>query len=377
MPNNLEPIVYDCAIIGGGLAGLCLSIQLAKADKKVILFEKNSYPFHKVCGEYISMESWNFLEKLGLPLSQMNLPKINKLRVSALNGYMIESKLDMGGFGISRYSLDHELSKLAINYGVNILQGTNVTGVDEADNFAILKSTLGQYHARIVCGSYGKLTPSFISDPNPKSKGMYVAVKYHIKSNLDIDVIELHNFKDGYCGVSKIDGDNYCLCYITTTKNLNESGNDIKEMERSILYKNPILKKYFTESEFIFQKPLAISKIALNKKFTHHQNIFMLGDAAGAIAPLCGNGMSMAMRASKLLSENLILYFDNKISKERLTKNYELQWNKNFSLRIQIAFFLQKLFGKKYSTLFVLKILRVFPKLFTRVISLTHGSEIV
>ncbi len=42
------------AIIGGGLAGLSLSIQLAKAGFKVVLFEKEKYPYHKVCGEYLS-----------------------------------------------------------------------------------------------------------------------------------------------------------------------------------------------------------------------------------------------------------------------------------------------------------------------------------
>ena len=68
-------------VIGGGLAGLSLSIQLAKAGYKVVLFEKEKYPFHKVCGEYISLESWNFIEQLGLPLSNMNLPIIKKLIV--------------------------------------------------------------------------------------------------------------------------------------------------------------------------------------------------------------------------------------------------------------------------------------------------------
>ena len=48
--ENDIPNVYDCAIIGGGLAGLCLAIQLAKNGHKIILFEKNQYPFHKVCG---------------------------------------------------------------------------------------------------------------------------------------------------------------------------------------------------------------------------------------------------------------------------------------------------------------------------------------
>ncbi|HOZ87448.1 MAG TPA: NAD(P)-binding protein [Bacteroidia bacterium] len=56
---------YDCAIIGGGLGGLCLAIQLADKNYSVIVFEKNEYPFHKVCGEYISMESHDFLASLG------------------------------------------------------------------------------------------------------------------------------------------------------------------------------------------------------------------------------------------------------------------------------------------------------------------------
>ena len=59
--------MYDVIIAGGGLAGLALSIQLGKAGHRVALFEKERYPYHKVCGEYISLESWNFLQELGLP----------------------------------------------------------------------------------------------------------------------------------------------------------------------------------------------------------------------------------------------------------------------------------------------------------------------
>src|SRR5919107_6147468 len=73
-------------IIGGGLAGLSLSIQLAKAGHKVILFEKEKYPFHKVCGEYISMESWNFLKRLGVHLEEFNLPVIKNLTISDAHG---------------------------------------------------------------------------------------------------------------------------------------------------------------------------------------------------------------------------------------------------------------------------------------------------
>ena len=118
---------YDLAIIGGGLAGLALSILSARSGYRTIVFEKERYPFHKVCGEYISLESWNFLEELGLPLKQMNLPLIRKLLVSAPNGKFIEQDLPLGGFGISRFKIDYELSLLAKQAGVEILEETKVT----------------------------------------------------------------------------------------------------------------------------------------------------------------------------------------------------------------------------------------------------------
>ena len=91
MENNQKK--YDVAIIGGGLGGLSLAIQLARKNFSVILFEKEKYPFHKVCGEYISLESWDFLVSLGLELDKMNLPIIKKLVVTSPNGKKLEQKL--------------------------------------------------------------------------------------------------------------------------------------------------------------------------------------------------------------------------------------------------------------------------------------------
>ena len=59
-----------------------------KENFRVIVIEKETYPFHRVCGEYISFESWNFLENIGYPLSDLDLPVIKNLQVSAPNGNM-------------------------------------------------------------------------------------------------------------------------------------------------------------------------------------------------------------------------------------------------------------------------------------------------
>src|SRR5687768_11448914 len=96
---------YDVAIIGGGLAGLAAAIQLSNQGHSIILFEKEKYPFHKVCGEYISLESWDFLCGLGLPLNEMDLPIIKRFILTSPNGKSFNTKLPLGGFGISRFKL--------------------------------------------------------------------------------------------------------------------------------------------------------------------------------------------------------------------------------------------------------------------------------
>jgi menaquinone-9 beta-reductase len=147
---------YDIAIIGGGLAGLGLAIQSAKQGYAVVLFEKEKYPYHKVCGEYISMESWNFLESLGVPLSKLNLPIIKQLEVSSPNGNIFKHELPLGGFGISRYKLDELLASITRQYNVLLMEETKVNDVIFQNNGFIIQSSAGEFNATLAAGCFGK-----------------------------------------------------------------------------------------------------------------------------------------------------------------------------------------------------------------------------
>ena len=217
---------FTVAVIGGGLSGLSLSILLSKAGHKTILFEKEQYPFHKVCGEYISMESWNFIERLGLNLSELNLPIISKLIVSSPGGNFVETNLDLGGFGISRYSLDNKLKNIAVENGVTVCENTKVTDVIFEGGIFTVKYNGGQITSLLAAGSFGKKSNldvkwgrDFIKQKEEKLTN-YIGVKYHIKTDEPEDTISLHNFKNGYCGLSKVDNDQYCLCYLSAAQNL-------------------------------------------------------------------------------------------------------------------------------------------------------------
>ncbi len=368
----------DIIIIGGGLAGLVNAIQLSSAGLNVLLIEKNEYPFHKVCGEYISNEVKPFLTSIGAAIETLNPSRIHRLSVSSPYGTTLNASLKMGAFGISRYALDFHLYQLALAKGCQILLNTQVQEVHfQEDFFTVTLSDGTKENARIVLGAYGKrsaidrqLNRKFFFQRSP-----YIGVKYHIKTDFDRDRIALHNFKNGYCGISAIEKDLYCFCYLTTRENLKKYGS-IPEMEKNILHKNPYLKELFLNSEFVYPKPEVINEISFAKKNTVENHVLFSGDTAGMIAPLCGNGMSMAIHSAKLLSDSIIRHYKPaSFSRRALEAEYAQNWNTSFSKRLWVGRQIQQVFGQELMTEAVVRTLKTFPSLTQWIVSQTHGDE--
>ena len=123
------------------------------------------------------------------------------------------------------------------------------------------------------------------------TRSPYAAIKYHIRTDHPTDLIALHNFRDGYCGISNVEDGKTNLCYLTHRNNLRKTGS-IASLEEEILQKNHLLKYIFSNSEFLFEKPEVINEISFATKDPVEGHVLMAGDAAGMITPLCGNGMA-------------------------------------------------------------------------------------
>jgi flavin-dependent dehydrogenase len=378
---------YDIAIVGAGLAGLSLSILLAKEGYEVLVLEKERFPFHRVCGEYISFESWNFLEELGVPLSDWNLPVIKALLVSAPGGNLMEHSLPLGGFGISRYKLDNYLAGLARHAGVHLLEDTKAEDIRFSDGlFSIVGSTSGKQNipfaceASVVVGAFGKRSNIDLkwerrfSQKKPNKLNNYIAVKYHVRSNQPPNQIALHNFESGYCGISRIEDEKYCLCYLTTAEILGRCNNSVQQMEAIVLQRNPHLKKIFTESEFLFESPLTIAQISFDKKELVENHVLMVGDAAGMITPLCGNGMSMALHAAKIVFEKIQPFLQGNLDRDEMESAYRRHWTRLFERRLQTGRLVQTFFGKKWLTNTFIQSVKPFPGLVDKLIRKTHGA---
>ena len=367
---------YDVIIIGGGLAGLASAIHLAKSNFNVLLIEKNTYPKHKVCGEYVSNETLPYLGFLGFNPFNFGAKRISNFELTTHNNRCIEAKLPLGGFGISRYEFDFQLYQLAIKSSVEVLHDSVINVDFQSDAFQVETKSNNILNSKIVIGAYGKrsnidiqLQRKFI-----KRKSAYLAVKIHVAGEFPEDKVALHNFKGGYCGVSKIENNHINLCYITNYKAF-KTYKDIETFNEEVLFKNKALKAIFKNSKPQFEKPLTISQISFQTKSPVENHIIMCGDTAGMIHPLCGNGMGMAIRGAQLASELIIDYLQGKIeSRKALEKQYEKRWKKTFNFRLQIGHTIAYLFRQDWLAPKLLMLLKYFPFLVPLIIKMTHGK---
>ena len=369
----------DVLMIGGGLAGLAAALDLAGRGHRVAVVERKQYPFHKVCGEYVSNEVLPYLRRLGADPAALAPAAISEFRLSSPGGRVLTAPLDLGGFGVSRYVLDNFLYQLAVSRGVTFHLKNTVTDVtfDPAtDRHQVSLADGRTLSARAVLGTYGKranldrqLQRDFFTQRSP-----YLGVKYHLRlPGFPRDVIALHNFADGYAGISAIEDDKLCFCYLTTRQNLKDHGT-IPAMEQAVLARNPHLREILASAEMLYPQPEVINEISFAPKQPVEQHVLMCGDAAGLITPLCGNGMAMALHGAALAAAAAHGFLSGTTTRAATEAAYAQAWHAQFGARLRIGRAVQRLFGGPVLSELVVGGLRHWPAAVGALMRRTHGQ---
>jgi flavin-dependent dehydrogenase len=100
----------------------------------------------------------------------------------------------------------------------------------------------------------------------------------------------------------------------------------------------------------------------------------MLGDAAGLITPLCGNGMAMAIHGGKIAAELTDVFLSGSISQQQLENQYQVAWRRQFATRLWVGRTVQKLFGDVWLSELALGFFSTFKPLLRTVVKSTHGT---
>lgn len=368
---------WDVVIIGGGLAGLTTALHLANQNLNVCLIEKNQYPHHRVCGEYVSNEVLPYLSSLGIDPFALGAKKITKFQITDLKGFPLKVNLPLGGFGLSRYAFDNLLFE-ALENRVDFVFNSVEKVIFEENDFLITTKEKESFKADFVVGAFGKRSniDSFLERNFMKQNSPWLAVKAHYDYEFPENTVALHNFKGGYCGLSKTETNTVNACYLTTFKSFKKYG-DIDSFQKIEMSKNPYLKTFFEQAKPIFKNPLTISQISFNKKNPVENHIFMLGDSAGLIHPLCGNGMAMAIRSAQIFSE-LFIEKLNKVdfNRQMLEDEYETLWHREFDERLGAGRFIQRVLMNSFTSKLGFSLAKRVPSLLPLLIQKTHGGPI-
>ncbi len=303
----------DVAILGGGPAGAALATLLAARGVRVLLADRDRFPRDKVCGEFLSWDAIPLLEKIGAGwlLDECGAPRIERCRVVA-GRRILEFPLPGVARGISRLRLDSALVERARTAGARIADGWTAENVARrGGRFAVTLrgSTPLEVDARVVVGSWGRwgrldlrLRRAFAADRRQR----YIGFKRHYAAGAsDPATVEMHSFPRGYLGAQPIEDARSNVCGLVHQREIAGLRGGWPAFVETLAARSPRLREIFA-AEPAQEGFLSSEPVIFRAKEPVHAGMILVGDAAGLIDPLTGNGMAMALQSAALAAPRVL-----------------------------------------------------------------------
>ncbi|MEM9484330.1 MAG: NAD(P)/FAD-dependent oxidoreductase [Cyanobacteria bacterium P01_F01_bin.116] len=369
-------MIYDVIVVGAGLAGCSAAIQLAHQGWNVLLLEQQRYPTHKLCGEFLSVEVIGNFAHLGIldAVMKAGAHPISQTLITTSSGAKFEQPLPGTALGLSRYQLDLILFEQAVAVGATCCDRTQVRKIegDLKDGFSV-STNQGTFQSRTVLAAYGKrssldtqLDRSFTRHPSP-----WVAFKAHCTGVNLSGVIELHAFPGGYCGLSAIETGQVNLCWIGHRRLF--QGSEDQNLPKA-LYANPMLRERLSSLSYDSSQKHRLRQISFALKGNFDGDICMIGDTAGMITPLCGDGMAMALRTAEIVVPLLSELLQEETNISDFKQYYQQNWQREFQHRLQLGRILHGGFIQPQLANISVSLCHTFPALANWIIQNTRGT---
>lgn len=298
-------------IIGGGLAGLTLGIALRRRGVPVTIYEAGRYPRHRVCGEFVSGNGRRVLEELGLAI----VPAANARFYSGCNSSW-QFHLPEPALCVSRYTLDKAL----------------------ADRFRDSGGKLA-CEKRLKNNEPGTVLATGRRCHPVENGWRWFGLKTHVTGiELDAD-LEMHLLPNGYVGICRLPEGRFNVCGLFRKR--------AGSFDRALAVRQQLagppgssLHARLRDACWIEDSFAAVAGVCFCPPPSDGQ--CRIGDAHGMIAPLTGNGMSMAFESAQAASEPLERYAQGENNWPETVKQIQRALTHAFALRLRCGNLLQQ-----------------------------------
>jgi menaquinone-9 beta-reductase len=335
---------FDAAVVGAGPGGSSAALELAAAGFSVVVFEKDVFPRHKVCGEFLSATGRDQLGRWGLldELDGAGAESIVEGGFHLSDGKFRNFSLPEGATGISRFLLDTMLARRAARTGADVRYAHEVRGLDGnlSKGFTITTRSPGgdrRFSARVVISAWGRWSPldidferEFASARTNRFFGWgqhFTGDSSHLAGR-----VHLYFFPGGYCGLSRVEKGIVNFAGIVSEAALRKIGGGWERFTARLRESHGPLSRHL--APLLPDGEIRGSQTVLFERHSPaFRDVLAVGDAAGVRDPFTGDGQASAMASGILAARNVAEFLRGDLAAADLAERYCALWTRHLKPR--------------------------------------------
>lgn len=307
-------------VVGGGPAGSICAALLAEAGVRVVLLERQEVPGEKICGEYLAPRGTRWLANLGLLEAVQRRPHrpLHGMLLVSPRGIEVESWFPAegpAGLSIARAHLDAALLEVAAQRGVDVRMGRRVrslavTAAGVSVRAQTATGTEERFTAEALVGADGRfsIVSRYTGLGSTLSADRRAAVHAWMTGVTGCrDRGEMHLFPDGsYVGINPMaDGAVNVSCVLEEGRWKGVARADQGEAWlRAQLQRSANLGPRFRAAA-LRGGVRYLAPLRVQVKSPVADRVVLVGDAAGFVDPLTGEGIQQAIASGALAARVL------------------------------------------------------------------------
>lgn len=178
--------------------------------------------------------------------------------------------------------------------------------------------------------------------PHRDPASRFLGLKTHLRGvRIEPGEVQMFPFAGGYCGIVEVEDGAFNACLLVDYAR--SKGRSPGQLWDEVRRDNRALAKA-TENATLEFDWLATGNVSFDRFAPSRDGVLRVGDAAGYIHPLSGDGMAMALRSGELAARAVSHALRWDLSPEAAASSYASMWGREFGSRLKWAARLQPLF---------------------------------